>query len=143
MIGLNITVNAGNVIEEIGKDIDRIEQELAYRIVEEARALMDSSTPSGRLYRKGSFRRGQSKGLNTGLGRRARGPGMRIHRASAPGQPPAEDTGRLYRDMSVKRMASGRYRIRFGAPYAGYLEFNLNRPFVLPAIERAVEKTFR
>lgn len=142
MIGLNIKVSAHGVPEQIQRDIDKLEKELAYRIVDEARALMDESTPSGRLYRRGSFRRGASRGL----GARARGVGSRIHRASAPGQPPAEDSGRLYRDITVRRMSKGNYRVRFGAGHAGYLEVGTGRmrarPFVVPAIERAVQKTF-
>lgn len=142
MIGLSITINAGNLPEEIARDIDKIEQELAYRIVEESRALMDGSTPRGRLYRRGRFRARQSRGL----GGRARGPGTRIHRASAPGQPPAEDTGKLYREITVRRLKSGHYRVRFGARYAGFLEFGTSRmaarPYVLPAIDTAVRKTF-
>jgi len=145
MIGLQITIKAGNIAEEIARDIDKLEEELAYRIVDESRTLMDSSTPSGRIYRRGSFRRGQSKGLSTGR-RRARGPGSRFHRASAPGQPPAEDSGKLYREITVRRMRSGSYRVRFGANYAGFLEFGTKhmgkRPFVMPAIDTAVRKTF-
>jgi HK97 gp10 family phage protein len=143
MIDLKITIEAGNIAEEIARDIDKLEQELAYRIVEESRALMDSSTPHGRLYRRGRFMARQSRGLS---GSRARGPGSRIHRASAPGQPPAEDTGKLYREITVRRLKSGHYRVRFGARYAGYLEFGTSRmaarPFVLPAIDTAVRKTF-
>lgn len=148
MIGVKITVKgAEDAIRATGKAVEKIEEELAYRIVDEARTLIDSSIPSGRLYRRGSFRRGQSRGLNTGVGRRARGAGgSRIHRASAPGQPPAEDSGRTYRDITVRRMANGRYRIRFGG-VAGYLEFGTRnmkaRPFIIPAIEKAVEKVFR
>ncbi len=142
MIGLNIKVTAHGVPEQVMRDIDKLEKELAYRIVDEARTLMDESVPSGRLYRRGGFKRGASRGLRL-QGGRARGLGTRIHRASAPGQPPAEDTGRLYKDITVRRMGSGKYRVRFGAPYIGFLEFKLNRPVVIPAIERAVEKTFR
>lgn len=147
MIGVKITVKgAEDAIRATGKAVEKIEEELAYRIVDEARMLIDSSIPSGRLYRRGSFRRGQSRGLNTGVGRRARGAGSRIHRASAPGQPPAEDSGRTYRAITVRRMANGRYRIRFGG-VAGYLEFGTRnmkaRPFIVPAIEKAVEKVFR
>lgn len=145
MIGLKVTIQAGNIAEEIARDIDKLEQELAYRIVDEARELMDSSTPSGRLYRRGNFRRGMSRGLRL-MGRRAQGRGVRIHRASAPGQPPAEDTGKLYREITVRRLSSGNYRVRFGAHYAGFLEFGTGRiaprPFVMPAIEKAVRKTF-
>jgi HK97 gp10 family phage protein len=142
MIGLKISiVNGPQVAELIGRDIEKLEQELAYRIVDEARTLMDSSTPGGRLYRKGRFTRRNKVG-----GQRASGAGMRIHRASAPGQPPAEDSGKLYRDIKVTRLKSGHYRVRFGASYAGYLEFGTRnmsaRPFVLPSIQAAVEKTF-
>jgi hypothetical protein len=143
MIGLAVKIKAHNIPAEIQRDIEKFEKELAYRIVDEARTLMDSSIPAGRLYRRGGFRRGMSRGLR---GQRARGVGTRIHRASAPGQPPAEDTGRLYREITVRRMSSGRYRVRFGASYAGFLEFGTGRlrmrPFVMPAIERAVQKTF-
>lgn len=141
MIAVDIKVSAHNVGADIERDVDKLEKELAYRIVDEARILMDSSTPSGRLYRRGSFRRGQSRGL----GARARGMGTRIHRASAPGQPPAEDTGRTYRDINVRRMAKGTYRVRFGGA-AGYLEFGTRnmreRPYIIPAIQKAVDKVF-
>ena len=141
-MSINVSISVTGIAEAanwVEGRIEQLESELAYRIVDESRKLMDDSTPAGRLYRRGSFRRGHSRGLR---GSRARGPGVRIHRASAPGQPPAEDTGRLYRDITVRRMAKGGYRVRFGAAYAGYLEFNLNRPFVLPGIEIAEQKTF-
>lgn len=144
MISVDIKVSAHNVSQEIERDIDKLEKELAYRIVDEARTLIDSSTPSGRLYRRGGFGRGASRGLRL-QGRRARGSGTRIHRASAPGQPPAEDTGATYRNIHVKRLTSGRYRIRFGGS-AGYLEVGTRnmkaRPYIIPAIQRAVDKVF-
>lgn len=71
--------------------------------------------------------------------------GATFHRASAAGQPLAEDTGESYRDMSVRRMAGGVYRVRFGG-WTGYWEFvvpeDMRRPTVMPAIEAAVAKTF-
>lgn len=144
MISVDIKVSAHNVGADIERDIEKLEKELAFRIVDEARTLMDSSIPSGRLYRRGSFRRGQSSGLRL-MGQRARGAGTRIHRASAPGQPPAEDTGRTYRDIHVRRMGKGTWRVRFGGA-AGYLEFGTSRmrerPFIVPAIQKAVHKVF-
>lgn len=162
MISVDIQVRAHNLPAEIERDIEKLEKELAFRIVDEARTMIDSSTPSGRLYRRGGFRSRQSVG-----GMRARGAGARIHRASAPGQAPAEDTGKTYRDIHVRRMASGVYRVRFGGA-AGYLEFGTRapatrsiyhegaklstigphrggmraRPYIVPAIQKAIEKTF-
>ncbi len=142
MIAVRISVVDGSQLAAIiGRDIDKLEQELAYRIVDEARALIDGSVPSGKLYRRGSFGR-----RNRIQGQRASGPGRRFHRASAPGQPPAEDSGKLYKNIKVTRLKSGTYRVRFGANYAGYLEFGTKhmspRPFVINAIEAAVDKTF-
>lgn len=142
MISLDIRVTTTGVLERIDKSIEKLEQELTYRIVDEARTLIDSSVPAGRIYRRGSFGRGASRGL----GAKARGKGSRFHRASAPGQPPAEDTGKTYRDISVRRMRKGYYRVRFGGA-AGYLEFGTSRmkprPYILKAVEIAAEKTFR
>jgi hypothetical protein len=141
MLAVDIKIKAHNLGANIEKDIDRLEQELAYRIVDEARTLIDSSTPAGRVYRRGSFGRRHSRGF----GQRASGAGRRFHRASAHGQPPAEDTGRTYWDINVSRLSSGRYRVRFGG-VAGYLEFGTSRmrprPYILPAIENAVRKVF-
>jgi hypothetical protein len=141
---VDIKVTAHGLYEGIERDIDKLEKELAYRIVDEARTLIDSSIPSGRLYRRGSFKRGESRGLRL-MGRRARGLGTRIHRASAPGQPPAEDTGKTYRDITVRRMGNGTYRVRFGGA-AGYLELGTQnmkpRPYIVPAIEKAIAKVF-
>ena len=145
-VSISIPTNIPALVRAVESDIDKWEQELAYRIPDEARRLMDESTPTGRVYRRGSIRGRRTKaGIEAGLrtsGRTRMVVGSRFHRASAPGQPPAEDTGRLYRDITVRRMASGRYRVRFGAPYIGFLEFTLNRPVVIPAIEAAVQKTF-
>ena len=144
MIAVDIKVSAHNIPAELERDIEKLEQELAYRIVDEARTLIDSSMPSGRLYRRGGFRRGASRGLRL-QGGRARGAGTRIHRASAPGQPPAEDTGKTYRDIHVRRMSKGNYRVRFGGA-SGYLEFGTSRmrerPYIIPAIQKAVDKVF-
>jgi hypothetical protein len=119
MIGLSVNIKVigtPEAVRFIENKVDDLEMKLAEQIVIESRRLIDESTPTGRLYRRKAFGRGAVRGL----GVRASGPGRRFHRASAPGQPPA----------------------KFGAPYAGYLEFNLNRPFILPAIERAVDKVF-
>jgi hypothetical protein len=141
MIGLSVNIKVigtPEAVRFIENKVDDLEMKLAEQIVIESRRLIDESTPTGRLYRRKAFGRGAVRGL----GVRASGPGRRFHRASAPGQPPAKDTGKLYRDIKAFRTGRGKVRVKFGAPYAGYLEFNLNRPFILPAIERAVDKVF-
>jgi hypothetical protein len=165
MLAVHLTISGdlkalGNVIEG---DIEKWQQELAYRIVDESRRIMDESTPRGRVYRRGSIKGRRTKqGIVAGLresGKTRMIVGYRIHRASAPGQPPAEDSGKTYRDITVRRMSKGTYRVRFGGA-AGYLEFGtyarssrggsmgphrggmLARPYIIPAIEAAVRKTF-
>jgi hypothetical protein len=129
--------------------VEEFEEELAYRIVDEARRLIDESKPSGRIYRRGSIKGSRTKeGIEAGLRRSGKTRmivGSRFHRASAPGQPLAEDSGESYRDITVRRIGSGNYRVRFGG-WTGYWEFvvppDLQRPTVMPAIEAAVKKTF-
>jgi hypothetical protein len=145
-VHISIPTNIPALVNAVEADIEAWQQELAYRIPEEARRLMDESTPTGRVYRRGTIRNRRTQaGIDAGLrgsGKTRMITGVRFHRASAKGQAPAEDTGRLYRDISVRRMARGNYRVRFGAPYAGFLELALDRPFILPAIEAAVKRTF-
>jgi HK97 gp10 family phage protein len=63
----------------------------------------------------------------------------RTHRASAPGQPPATDTGALVR--SIQASISGRTaEVAANIDYAVYLEFGTRemepRPFLFPALEQ-------
>jgi HK97 gp10 family phage protein len=61
------------------------------------------------------------------------------HRASAPGQPPASDTGRLVSSfLSEPGSEPLSYDVRANAMYAGFLEFGTSRmaprPFLRPAL---------
>lgn len=133
----------------VESSIEKIQQELAYRIVDETRRLIDQSVPRGRVYRRGAIKaRATKKGLAAGLkpsGKTRMVVGARFHRASAPGQPITEDSGRSYRDITVTRLKRGVYRIRFGG-WTGYWEFMAKEPLrrrtIIPAIETAVRKTF-
>lgn len=62
----------------------------------------------------------------------------RIHRASAPGEAPAIDTGNLVNSIKTTFPNSVTGVIGIGAEYAYYLEFPLNRPFVRPAIDGTI-----
>ena len=141
MIAVDFKIT-GNV--DFSGEIDELQRRLAEQIPVEAGRIIDESIPSGRIYRRGPItgkftRRGERAGLKR-KGNTRQIIGSRFHRASAPGQAPASDTGRLKREIRVQRAGRGKYRVVFAAPYSGILEFELNRPFALPAIEAAVEK---
>jgi hypothetical protein len=111
-----------------------------------------STAGSGRVYRIG---KGKRKGRNL----RARG----MHRASAPGYPPAVDTGRLRASFITDQLGSwkygfasittneGRVVLNYGSSvvYAPVLEYGSNRvaarPYLRPSMdvfEKNVEKIF-
>lgn len=71
----------------------------------------------------------------------------KVHRASAPGQAPATDTGTLV--SSIYNEDRGQYAKAIGSrlPYAFYLEFGTfkmdARPSWIPAVERAIPKMLK
>lgn len=141
MIGVSITVHDHGVVAETEKEIDKIVGGFMEVVIAVYQQMFEGSR-SGKLYRKGSFKAGQSKGL--GIGRkRARGAGTRIHRASAPGEPLAKDSGKTAQSYSVRRLKSGVYRIRFGGGVR-FWEFRDEgrRPTLMPALEKAAEIYF-
>ena len=67
----------------------------------------------------------------------------RTHTASAPGQPPASDTGNLV--SQIMRVADGKNTlVESRADYSKFLEFGtskmLARPFLFPASEKSIKK---
>jgi hypothetical protein len=73
--------------------------------------------------------------------------GEKIHRASAPGEAPATDTGTLV--SSIYNESRGKYAKAIGSrlDYAYYLEFGTfkmaKRPSWIPAVERAIPKMLK
>jgi hypothetical protein len=61
----------------------------------------------------------------------------RTHQASAPGQAPAVLTGQLRTSITVNRVTDYEYVVSIAAPYGRILEFAMNRPFAIPASEKA------
>jgi hypothetical protein len=142
MFGLTITVKDDGVAEHIERETDKMIGDFLQVVISVYQKMFEGSR-SGRLYRQGSFKKGQSKGL--GIGRkRARGSGSRIHRASRPGEALARDTGKTARLSSVRRLKSGVYRIRFGGGvrYWEIRDDGRERPTILPAIQKAAEIYF-
>lgn len=61
----------------------------------------------------------------------------RTHQASAPGQAPAVLTGHLRSSITINRVTDYEYVVSIAAPYGRILEFAMNRPFAIPASEKA------
>ena len=61
----------------------------------------------------------------------------RTHQASAPGQAPAVLTGQLRSSITINRVNDYEYVVSIAAPYGRILEFAMNRPFAIPASEKA------
>ena len=104
------------------RQADEAIRQTAQLVVDHAKASM-SGPKSGQLYKRGK----------------------KMHRASAPGEAPAVDTGNLVNSFSTARAGRLRYEIDVNAEYAPHLEFGTSRmaarPFLRPAL-KAVEKTF-
>lgn len=97
------------------------------KLVEEVKTNMRRGTPRGRLYRRGKITRGR--------GRNKAVVGSRIHRASAPGQVPAVETGKYLRSIRYRVKQGGRSgEIYSDAPQARFLE--RTRPHLEPAAKR-------
>lgn len=105
-----------------------------------------SAPKTGReVWRKGKLRRSRrAQDTAPGAAKYSRGRRVLHHIASAPGEPPARDTGRLKNSIGF-RMASPAvaYVGAFGVNYAAALEFGSRRsklaprPYVGPVAKRA------
>jgi len=75
----------------------------------------------------------------------------RTHRASAPGEAPASDTGNLVSKIIVKQKSKNITNVESNANYSAFLEYGTSkmepRPFMLPAFEKSkkpiTEATFK
>lgn len=117
--------------------LDRVVQQSAVELESEIKRKILTGTKSGRTYRRGAITKAASqKNIALGL-RRVRGnskqvfAGSKLHRASAPGESPANDSGGLansLRSVSVKPLHS---KVFTSKRYAETLDNprKLNRPF--------------
>jgi hypothetical protein len=65
------------------------------------------------------------------------------HRASAPGEAPAQDTGNLAADSGVRRLGLAHFAVWFAAAYAAALELGTalidERPYLRPSVYEEIE----
>lgn len=87
-------------VAKVGKAAARATYTLANGYKNEVQRLMRTSPASGRLYRRLRTRRATRRKL--ALGQRRSGADYVWHQASAPGQPPAVDYGRLVNSVTVE-----------------------------------------
>lgn len=122
--------------------LDQIVRNQASTVQAIARASM-TGPKSGRLYKKSRRRR-----VNATAAKRRRKP--RTHRASAPGESPAVDTGALKNSVRIRPVGNMVWEVYVAQPASKYgtaLEFGsprrrlAPRPFLRPALEQ-VRKPF-
>lgn len=129
--------------------LNKVLNEQAELLESEIKKTIDDSSPSGILRPLAPITARKSS-ANIGFARR-RGTktrvvtGRRFYRASAPGQPPAKRTGRLYRSINVKRINNVSIIARVDVPYAEYVDSPdvLNRPFFKSVATRFFKEHFR
>ena len=65
----------------------------------------------------------------------------RTHRASAPGQAPASDTGNLVSKITIRQDGKDKTNVESNADYSAFLEYGTSkmepRPFLFPAFEKS------
>ncbi len=120
--------------------LDQAVRQSAAELEREIKQTILDSVPRGRLYRRGSITARATKAkLSLGL-QRKKGTktrliaGSKFHRASARGQPPAVDSGKLLRSIRVQPGQKPlQLKIIVGVSYAKRLDDpkGLNRPFVV------------
>jgi len=121
--GLDALAQANDRIRlNVAKELNAGVYSAAQRVVTEAKRSILSGQKTGRLYKRRSV----------------------AHRASAPGEAPASDTGRLVNSTHAEAAAPGEALAISGSSnvkYAALLEFGTSkiapRPFMFPALEKS------
>jgi len=122
--------------------------EAAVILENEIKAYIDESDPAGHIYRLSTI---TGRFSARGVGNRRRGTkgrsviGATFYRASAPGQPPAKRTGKLYSSIRVRRVGNTSIRAIVDVHYAKILDNinKLNRPFFKVVVNNFFKFRFR
>lgn len=119
--------NLSNLQKDLEKPFREVIKGGAQEIRKEAVKSIQTGSKTGRIYEKYNPRR--------------------THRASAPGESPASDTGNLVRNIRVIDKGQDEVIVKSNAPYSAYLEYGtskmLARPFLFPAYEKSKKKIIK
>lgn len=143
-MNIEVTINTRG-IDMTTVNLTRLDQIVrSMALTTQANAVASMTGPkSGRVYKRGRRRRGAAT-----AGKRRTKP--RLHRASAPGEAPARDTGTLANAVGIRQIGNMSWEVYVKQPaskYAAALEFGsprrrlAPRPYMRPALER-VRKPF-
>ncbi len=126
------------------KILDKAVQDSGIELEGEIKKTILDSKPAGRLYRRGSITKNASK-KNLALGlRRKKGTKTRViaganfHRASAKGQPFANDSGQTINAIRAKRTGELKSKVAVGVKHGAILDDpnKLDRPFFRSTAEK-------
>lgn len=119
------------------KSVARALTKSAILVQSTARKKILEGPKTGRYYGKARYVRAAARG--------SKKPEVlsKVHRASAPGEAPANDTGNLMRKIQIVKVSDEEITIVSKAEYSKHLEFGtaeiLPRPFMQPSLEENVE----
>ena len=110
--------NTSAVISRLRARIGAAVATAAFNVEADAKTAIQSGSKTGREYKRGK----------------------KVHKASAPGESPATDTGNLVNSGFTRRVSPLRYLVGFSAEYAKLLELGTSRvaarPYLMPALAK-------
>ena len=128
---MDIKINVKN-LKKVLSQLNRLDKDLETPFQEIVKG-------GGQLIRAEAIKSIQT-GAKTGIVYQKYNP-RRQHRASAPGQAPASDTGNLVSKIIVKQKSKNVTQVESGADYSKFLEYGTSkmepRPFLFPAFEKS------
>lgn len=158
---INVTVKLRSGIFQPGtlrRELKAAVNRTALAIEAEAKLRIKQGPKTGRAYRRASIKRAvgakrerefRGRGLRHSRTPGAEGKfvvGYTIHRASASGESPADDTGHLANSIRATPAQADERGVRasviVGANYGRRLEEEMNRPYLAPAVEQAAPQFF-
>lgn len=131
---IKVTIDPSRGRAEISDAASRLIRKITLDVEGTIKRSMASGSKSGKQYARGKARTKTGKPVKR----------RRYHRASAPGEPPAVDTGNLINSIRSQFPTKLKGVLNIGAAYASFLEFGTRkmkaRPYVLPAIVSVTDK---